>query len=924
MSAHQWDDFFKALDNRRADAAAAAFDHIVASRMRGKPVDCEPLVRIATSIDYSSTSDTRLISWSLFSIFTKAPIQASMFLEDLATRSEELRSAPDPARQALELVASALVSKCHGHSPCHWEPHQVGISAPLLPEDFERISTLRTLSRDETIHEHLIRGRDVLLYGDIGAGKTTTATRCIARWASDDHKVARFDLTDPYCCDESLAYALLDMDMAERVLLVLGDVHANLGAARAMFDFVVYMRREFRLPIVIMSTGTPIVNKVEPPLSSTRLEPVLADGRALIRSMIEGDTSLDQRDDVKKRISDYAGGDAYLAAIMLDFWHDQGRVPEEVELADFVAQRLGMDSLSYDARVLLFELACLSACEIAVGKRQIVLLPPERKALPDLIAEDIVKLGDDAYSIRNRSLARLIVVHGLRRWNGLDDLPKPAAFVYDYLQRAGEVQIRAALNKLDLSPFEASGRNRANGSFASAWRALDLLADSLAHRVAQDPTWSDEVASAAFAGMPLAKLGRHDAWLRCADFIRARWSYDSDVDLPVWVGEPSSDLLTFKQMSNLLEAQHGIGADYGTEASEAIDPERACRTWMLGLLLCFEALAPDPFREPDRIDALTRIADHVVDGGEFYPGQAPWVTAQVVQGLCLAGHSYQGRETVRRACDWLCQDRRVGGPYQAGWQNAVNVSTFDSAATALCFLALWQARCPHSEMLDMAYRRLCAEQQSLLSTPNRETEMTLLVEARLRHGDRWDDLSNPILHLLAWVRKREWSTRDVKATQPGDPVSASAKAPFIASHLWIIIWAAAKKELSRLIESILRLDDLIPPSTPWGPGDLPRQQTQTLADVSRGALISNDYNEESRKLARIRREVEQKLSTLAPVFDKVRLDSAQRSTKKEIDRWQAVLAEIVTLETAFDAGTATAETSRQIEELGRAVFGAAW
>jgi hypothetical protein len=899
-----WRAFFSALGDGGHQRAVTVLHSMVTAARRSIPIAEEPLLDLSVTVEPPDEQhQSALICWHVAGS-QEGGVKARLLLDDLSTHAAELQACPEGHQEALGLVGFALAAACRGPVPMHWEPHEVGDTA--LPDSPE--PGLCALSSEETVDAHLQNGRDVLLYGDVGSGKTTTAMTQASRFAADECKVIWLDLTQPHDCDESVALALLNMERRERILLVIDDVQANLSAARGIFDLVVQLRRNLGIPLVVLATGAPVINEIEPPVCSTRLEPVLADGHALVGSILDDQESLDNRDDVKEQITRLAGGDAYLARIALDSWRKRDRVPDRDQLADLVLAQFHANTLRPEARLLLYDLACLSACEIPVGKQQVTLLPPERTALPELIDTRLVQLSDESYSIRNRSLARLLVVHGPPSTSEATP-PRPAAFAYEYLKRAGYTRIMAMLDKLDLLLFEQVGRkHRSATSLASAWKALGLIGDSLAHRVTQDPTWGDEVASAAFAGMALAKLGPRDAWQRCANFIRDRWRYDSDEELPRWApaDHPSADLKTFEEMRDMLERDDARPTGGQQHAHRPIDAEIACRTWMLGLLLCFEALAPEADKQPARIERLSRIADHVIAGGTCYPREAPGVTAQVIQGLCLAGRSYQGHQAVRNACDWLSQERSSGGAYQAGgWRNAVSLSTSDALTTALCYLALKLARYPRAEMLDLVYRNLRDEQQDLMRSSNRETELTLVVEARLRHQDKWEELAAPTLYLLNWVQTEEWRSRDVKATQPGDPVNASAKSPFIAAQLWIIIWITVQKELRNLVAAVLGIDE--------------QAVSETSVNGPDQSAAPAHPPQEDRKRARIRQHIEEQLNLL--VSGTIGPGSAKETAKSEIEYWTVMLNTLNSIETEFNSGAGTQTMTRRLNALEREVFG---
>jgi hypothetical protein len=909
-SDNPWNGFTSALDGGDNRAAVDALLHLVQiDRHAAAAADTSPLINLTVTPEYPADEKSDVIVW-------KASGPSANSILTIPLRLEDLRVAALNEERILNVLAFAMAAQCRGEDGHSWHPHRFGdASPPPVSVVEERLAGYKYLDIDDEIRSYLENGRDVLLVGRLGAGKTTAATSQADHWTGTGGGLIWLDLTDPYDCDESVAYALLSMHRAAGVLLVVDNVQANVSAARGVLDLARQLRVNLGMPMVVLATGSPVVAQV-PELSSTQLTRVNADGRVVVRALLDDVDGMSAGDRV--RIERVAGGDVFLARIALDLDH----IPESREFADLVARRLYIDRLGNDARRLLYRLSCLSLFEIEVSIKHFPF-PLEATSLQELITSSLVHRNDESYTVGPRSLGRLLVQYIYSTAAGGAPLRDPARVTYEYLQRAGATQIKATLDKLDLLPFSGEGPGTYIG-IASVWGALSFLGDSLENRVRADPTWGDEVSSAAFAGLAMVELGRNDAWQACADLVRSRWSYDRDDELPCWVGTPSADLEAFQRMSDLMQAEYElISTEQGnSQPFEPLDAERACRTWMLGVLLQFEAKAP--IRDYSRLDRLFRIAQKTIEGGAFYPAQAPWVTAQVVLGLCLAGYSVDTDQVVvERACRWLCRDKRLGGAYNRGWQNGVSGKTSDVMTTALCLSALLHAGWQWTEHIQTGYENLCAE-QALLGPGGQETELALILEARLRKGDTWEELSPAIINLLGWATRPERrSDPDVRATRPGDPLSASAKTPFIAIQLWITIWTTVKRELGRLLREILGMDDipLFDGSGPGGRGPDGHSPGAGHGSVPEEPIAS--LNAIRRGVDRIRRETEENINERARRIPAL-IEASQQPFERELGIWQERLGRLEEIETELEGSTVTVETVNRIDALGSEVFGRGW
>jgi hypothetical protein len=896
-----WSDFLGALESGEERDAVAILSRMVTGALGGAAgPDIPPLLEVRTEFFPADEQNSAAAVWHI----SGPPAGDGM---DLRLPLPDLRLMAEHGETVLRSLTYALTATCRRQTDRPWSPHVFGRAHPPEAAEIDRrLDQHQRLPEDDTIEQLLESAFDVLVYGKVGVGKTMTATWHAVRYLDRNDGLVWLDLTDPFDGDESVAYALLTMRRRPATLVVIDNVQANVSAARSVFDLVCQLRANLRLNLVVLATGSPDMARPERMLSSTHLVPVPIDDNSVVQALFN-DADLPAAD--REQIKELSDGDSYLTTKALELWRRLERPPVVDEIVAHVAAQIGVDSVGSEARRTLYRLACLSLFEIEMPVRT---GSPE---LDELQEAGLVRLNDESYSIGPRSLAKLLVRHIKGREQ--EPLPSPDRVVYQYLQRSGAAQIKATLDRLDILSFGPGGVADPKG-LAGAWGALGFLGDSLARRVYQDPTWGDEVASAAFAGIALAYLGKFNAWRRCAEFVRGRWTYDDTGELPTWVEKPSADLDSFQRMQELMVQQRKaviVGSPEGGVNGTPLDAEIACRGWMLGVLLSFEATALD--RDQERVHRLRRIAQTTIEAGALTSPQVPWVTAQVVLGLCLAGYNHN-HPAIRHACQWLCQDHNLGGAYQSGWHNGVAGEASDAMATALCLSALLHAGFPRPERVRPSYERLCLAQDSMVAN-KQETELALIVEARIRTGDNWEDLRPAILHLLGWAsRVTQWNP-ELRATRPGQPLSASAKAPFIAVQLWIIIWTTVNRELRRMLKDLWGLEDLLSPKSPAAPSPPPETGRPTWSEPAEQA-VDDDVR---RAVERLRQKIQAHIDDRASRYPTL-TESGKKTFRREIDMWNGRYEELRTIERGLSRDGITQTTIAELNGLGRKVFGVGW
>jgi len=150
----------------------------------------------------------------------------------------------------------------------------------------------------------------------------------------------------------------------------------------------------------------------------------------------------------------------------------------------------------------------------------------------------------------------------------------------------------------------------------------------------EDPSWGDNVASAIFVAEAFADLGLLDKWMKVAAYVRSRWLIDNGTELPSYVGSPPAERDDFDAIAKRMNREDDARIRIYSQYVSTIDLDRFHRTWVLGLLLGFEASALQD--EETRIARLRSIVREVqLPSGAFYPERVPWVTARV----CLEGYA---------------------------------------------------------------------------------------------------------------------------------------------------------------------------------------------------------------------------------------------------------------------------------------------
>jgi hypothetical protein len=714
----------------------------------------------------------------------------------------------------LTLLACALA--VHGPLDEAWRPRRVGTTRPPTGATLEQhLRIYRRTEADDQIELALRDGRDVILMGDYGAGKTATGTVHARRCIEDGYGVVWLDLTDSADGPQSVLVAMLTSQRHDRYLVLADSVQANPAAFEEVQTCVRTLRSEFGLKVQILATAWPrLVEGWREPFKNFRK--VTAQNDAMIRGLLT-DSAVPV--DARNEIIQLADGDVHLAVDAIDFHERHGRVPTWSDLQGFAA-----DVADDASRKALYWFASLGFFGLDASANMAMGRLPER-TLERLVERGLISYCDGRYAIPSHARARLGLREALARWDAVARWGPPERLVWEHLQRGGRRLIKATLGRLDLvgvsgdqsAPFSESTRY-----LARAWEMFEQLGRALARQCREDATWGDNVGAAIFAAKAVSVMDHDQAWQKVASFIRDRWKYDVPGKLPTPVGAASAESDDFDQILERMrqEDKETPNASH-VKANPAItiDKDQFHKTWMLGALLGFEGTAIHS--DPRRMAALlTTVEENIHPAGYFYPRRVPWVTARVVLGLCLAGRSYRSSDVVRRACDWLRRSVDDGGAFNNRWHSGTGTWNTPEATTAMCLTALLRAGAPTTETtIGLAWLKIREEHWT---QANREVDLALVLEA-IQLGDDYQTVYPKVLGLLAWAQDQLASPTP---PMPESVPEVGLRAPFVAAQLASFVWATVIREYKALFQALINKPAGVPADATTAHMPPPRRSTE--------------------------------------------------------------------------------------------------
>ncbi len=656
----------------------------------------------------------------------------------------------------MALVVQALLAE--GVLPAGWRPRRVGPAAirPDVLVAYRRVAR-RTAARTR-VEQAVEAGRDVLLAGAHGSGKSAVAGHVAEKFQRDGGGLIWLDLSDPADGPESIAMALFTQPASRngRYLVVVDDLHANRPVLESVVACVMRLNEEFGLRSVVngqLQGGIQVLATMWSPGGADRRglpEPmrvwplIWVDGQETI-GLLVADEGLSA--EAARGVRELADGDVHIAAVALDSCRQTGRVPSAQELEQHFTRGVAAAD-----RQALYYLACLGLFELELSEWEAQQRFPG--ALARLHAVGAVLRTDNAYSIGHLRRAHLVIRHAIVAWQAPGRWGQPEQLIQEHLHAGGDRLMSAVLARLDLY-MPADRADETSRYLLEVWQSVNRLVRRLDRMAVTDPTFGGNLAAAVFAAMALAKLGYLDSWRRIAEVVRAKWSYEG-LSLPETVGPISdsklaADLQDFPRIKASMRYEDEMlnGPGHSRQPADTIVEEDFYRTWVLGLLLCLEGSAPGSLRDEDRLLQLFEKAKQVQDAdGYFYPRRVPWVTARIVLGLCLVGYR-KNNPVVRQACDWLLRAPYEGGPLDGWWRSGTGSWNSAEATTAMCVTALLRAGYGPGEppVLRGALDWL-RNQEGQWSRPGREVDQAQVLEALALGADYDQTWRDHVRHLL--------------------------------------------------------------------------------------------------------------------------------------------------------------------------------
>lgn len=739
-------------------------------------------------------------------------------------------------------------------------------------------------------------GLDLILLGSSSSGKTVAASQLAEELEESGGQSVWVDLADPLTSVVGVVLYLLGLAASDRTLVVLDDFQS----APTIGSQIVGCLNALGLigsssVSVCAATWPDALDHLRNQFNSASV--IRFDGGEASRRILSG---LDASQQVIDRLVTLSEGDALLAELARNQYAVSRSVPSADELSAIAYGAIVNDqTLSEEEALALWQVASLGSLEIDA---QVSLLSgTSRAAIAVLTERGVVRARGDFVYFGHRSAAGLVEQHSRSLLAKHADL-SPVRFAVDYLRRAGDDQIRQTLDRLDLVAIANADDQFGAAFLAHCWSSVRVLSRFIARSVAEDPSWGDNVASAVFAGESLAHFRLTEEWESTALYVRSRWGVAATDHLPSYSGDPPAEADDFSTIQDKMRAEDAAEPGAFDLLADDVDVDRFHRTWVLGLLLGFEATAIVP--DPDRLEGLKRMAREAqAPDGSFYPARVPWVTARVCLGLSAGGETVRTSDVLERASAWL-RSRPPRGPFRSGfWRSGTGVWNTDLQVTAMVLLALGRMGADPADRglrTALAYLR---EGRGEWYRPGKEIDCAQAVEAAMVLGGSWRDYSGEMRSLLDWAQdSRAWETTWTLASEVQDE---SSKVPAVAGALVSVVWETVRTELPLLLQGA----------------------AQTLADE---AEVPVGLDEALGHLhGCIRRLDEATRRNLADREMHVASGGAPSSVTREYERWKAIDAEISRIRQALSSAPDQSFEDvvllqTKVDELGTSALGNAW
>ncbi len=648
--------------------------------------------------------------------------------------------------------------------------------------------------RPTRLAEEIDKSDQVVLVGASAAGKTVSARQTAKRLYAEGWSVLYFDVGAASSSIGGLIVALAKTACrpAGRHLTIIDNVQGDPGLASEVVGALAPPGQVAACRVLALTwpSAAEMTRELLPDASVIAWqgsEPVREIAVGLLGDNLATDA-------IVAGVERLARGDLSIARLALDFFTHHARLPSVRELAEAAfTSRVGKNPLTDEELLALYEISALGQFEIDVTRAYIE--SRHGSAASALLAAGAIRADRAHYAAGHRTIATLTTAY----IGAMIAAPKPIRIAIDYLSEAADDQVMAMLKRLDLTQLQQLHSADQHGSayLARAWESARFLSLYVSRYSRQDPTWADNTASAIFAAETLARFDRA-VWPAVAAYIRGRW--DLDGGFPAPTGPPPAERIDFDEIAKRMieEEQYDLLPPYA-EPAASIDLDRMHRTWVLGLLLGFEAGALA--RDPERRRQLLSAAQAAIEpGGFYYPKRVPWVTARVLMGLGAMGQSIHTSDVAREATNWLLT-AAPNGPCQFGvWESGTGSWNTAEMTTAMCLTGLLRCGVPETHAMIVAGAAYLESRAAAWQEPTKELDAADALETRLLTGRHWLQGKRELSQLLDWGRDSgPWLRATDNAAVAQDE---SSKVPAMAASLVRIVWEIVRAEMPVLLEGV--------------------------------------------------------------------------------------------------------------------------
>lgn len=655
-------------------------------------------------------------------------------------------------------------------------------------------------------------GRRTFLLGPSASGKTTLALMCARARAEAGDTVCYADV-GVMSDSESVIVAtklLEQLRKGRHVFLILDDLHSNPRIGEALIRWVAVLQESgyaSRCRMLAVAWPDFLSDKIQNRtcgdvhiISASQVMPVIVERAA---------PTMKPRQ--LQRALAVSGSDLLILRLVLEALRKQPQDLSRDNLAPLVwkqrAQLLRIADIGAKRAMLVATTIGRFECEISPEflKTQAHIGDPE---VQELCRVRLLRRVGERLHAGHRSLCELFsnwLVKELETDPQLafGEQPGLESLVLRYIHSLRPHEIWPILDLIQThAGFRASHELRESGRIMTgAWQSMDAIIDRIVDQQRSDPSWGRTPSSAMFAVQALLAVGKAEHAEKSIAFLRNCYLLtDGQVSLQRADLDTTNDFIGIR---DCMIEEDGVTDAYIEapvfENGADVDPDRFHETWLMGVILCAEALwAPS---DRHRIEALADEAERrLTPPGFYYPARVPWCTARVLMGLALCGRTVVNSDAVRLASEWLLAPRESGGPFNNGlWDSGTGTWNTAVETTAMCIVALLLAKSdPSDSRIQKALSELLAR-RSEWTRPGREIDGAMALQAFAMLRTDWR-LVLPELNRLAMWSRGEATWRRATASSK-ETLEQSCRVAEVGALLVDVLWRMLRSDLPQLLHA---------------------------------------------------------------------------------------------------------------------------